>query len=720
MLTVMVWHNVNSIYWTHTDRLSDTADSILQLYVRTASSYMAQVDYPQLEEYTQSVLRYRELSYIFVLDPRGRRVIQSGKNIPDNIPVVDSHPTLVTNGLYEVSSDIALVGRALGKVYMGFDLAVMQEAINEARDRSIAIAMTEIILSVIATIFIGIGLTRSLQRLASAADKVGGGHYDVTIPVNTNDEVGQTSRAFNDMVRAIADRSRRLEKSQSLVHMLMDSTAEGIYGVDRDGLCTFANPSCVRMLGYTDVNELIGKNLHAMIHHTRADGRPYPAEQCRIKIATSQAMGTHADDEVHWRKDGSSFPVEYWSHPLKDNGEIIGTVVTFIDITERKEHDAELSQYRDHLEELVEQRSAVLRQQSQIIDQIHDSVVSTDLDGNIISWNKGAERLFGYTAEEAIGNHISFVYPENQHTFLQEQVIRPLKEKGNHEIEVIMQRKSGENFYALLSLSLLRDAKGNVTAMVGYSIDISQRIKDEHQLRVAKQEAEDANRAKTEFLSRMSHELRTPLNAVLGYAQLMEIQFEDGSQEKEQANEIFIAGSHLLTLIDEIMDLSRIESKQIDTKPERFELEKLLLETISFIRPLAAQNGITIEYSQGNEIYPYADVTRVKEVMLNLLSNAVKYNKENGQVFLDCEEVDNYARITVRDTGIGFSEEQKKMLFEPFSRLGAEYSGIQGTGIGMTIVKMLTELMGGYITVESTVGEGSCFQVYLPLQQASH
>ena len=516
---------------------------------------------------------------------------------------------------------------------------------------------------------------------------------------------------------AVAINTQLLEETKQTqgeqLALLLDATEEGVYGVDLNGICTFVNAACVRMLGFENEKEILGSSIHELIHHSHPDGSHYPKEQCQVRLATLGDKSAHRLDEVHWRQDGSCFPVEYWSHPLKRDGETIGTVVTFIDITERRKNEAELSEYRENLEQLVEDRTAILREQAQIIDQIHDSVVATDMDGIVTSWNKGAERLFGYQVDEAIGQHISFVYPENQHAFLQEEVIKPFLEQESFETEVIMQKKSGLEFNAHLSLSLLKNEQGIARGMVGYSLDITQRKRYEKLLVEAKQEADAANNAKTEFLSRMSHELRTPLNAVLGFAHILDMQLEDKQLAKSHTKEITNAGNHLLTLIEEIMDLSRIDAGQIAMYPQQVNLGEVIGEAILFITPQAEQQGISIETS-GCDQQIMTDVTRLKEVILNLLSNAVKYNKPNGQVKVTCSQKPDYIQISVTDTGIGFSEEQKAMLFEPFSRLGAEFTGIQGTGIGMTIVKRLVELMGGTIAVESEIGQGSCFEILLP------
>jgi len=232
----------------------------------------------------------------------------------------------------------------------------------------------------------------------------------------------------------------------------------------------------------------------------------------------------------------------------------------------------------------------------------------------------------------------------------------------------------------------------------------------------AREEALRANNAKSEFLSRMSHELRTPLNAVIGFAQLLEMKLDEQPEHLESVSEIIEGGEHLLKLIEEVLDLSRIEMGTIMIQPEVIDISTIITESLRFVRPQADQRGISIEHANTGPIMVVADKVRLKEILLNLLSNAVKYNNENGRIIVEYDKHDeSTARIDVRDTGPGLNSEQLAMLFEPFSRLGAEYSGIEGTGIGLSIVKKLVELMGGDITVDSMVGRGTNFSIFLPL-----
>jgi CheY-like chemotaxis protein len=232
------------------------------------------------------------------------------------------------------------------------------------------------------------------------------------------------------------------------------------------------------------------------------------------------------------------------------------------------------------------------------------------------------------------------------------------------------------------------------------------------ELESTKSAAEKANLAKSDFLSSMSHELRSPLNAILGFAQLMETASPlPDPLQKESIEQILKAGWHLLTLINEILDLARIESGKLSLSPEPTALAEVLSECEAMIEPQAQKSGIAMTFPTSP--LPYfviADRTRLKQVLINLLSNAIKYNQPGGAVGVDCTaSTPERIRVSVKDTGAGLSRDQLAQLFQPFNRLGQEGRGEEGTGIGLVVAKQLIELMGGVIGVESTVGSGSVF-----------
>ncbi len=277
-------------------------------------------------------------------------------------------------------------------------------------------------------------------------------------------------------------------------------------------------------------------------------------------------------------------------------------------------------------------------------------------------------------------------------------------------VEFVGKKKDGSEFP--LDVSLASWTAGKETFFTAILRDVT-----EHKL--AKEAAEQASRAKSEFLSRMSHELRTPLNAILGFAQLLEMD-SLAPEQRESVQHILKGGQHLLDLINEVLDIARIETGRVALSSEPIPIRDVVRESLELIAPLAAQRHIRITGSA--QVHPghvLADRQRLKQVLLNLLSNAVKYNRQGGSVTLICEDTpQERLRIKVHDTGAGIAADKVARLFIPFDRLGIERTGVDGTGIGLALSKRLVELMDGEIGVESEVGRGSTFWVEFPLVES--
>lgn len=287
---------------------------------------------------------------------------------------------------------------------------------------------------------------------------------------------------------------------------------------------------------------------------------------------------------------------------------------------------------------------------------------------------------------------------------------------ASYTIEIRLRCKHGGYKWILARATAVAwDQDGKVTRVIGINSDISNHKAVEQSLILAREEAVRANRAKSEFLSSMSHELRTPMNAILGFGQLLETDHTLDAEQQDNVHEILKAGHHLLELINEVLDLAKVESGRIDLSLEALDLRPVAEECLNLVSPLANSHNVHVTYQVPDDSLVRADRTRLKQALINLLSNAIKYNRPGGEVRLDIQLVaQDRLRLRVSDTGPGIPGERMHELFQPFNRLGAEHSEVEGTGIGLTITERIVEIMGGRVGADSQVGVGSTFWIELP------
>jgi len=353
-----------------------------------------------------------------------------------------------------------------------------------------------------------------------------------------------------------------------------------------------------------------------------------------------------------------------------------------------------------------------------VVENIPNMVFVKDAkDLRFIRFNKAGEDLLGYRAHEIVGKNDHDLYPPEQADFFTNKDREALDGRGLVDVpeEPIETRFKGTRILHTKKIPI-SDESGNPVYLLGISEDITDRKRGEEALRAATETAERANRAKNEFLSRMSHELRTPLNATLGFAQLLELE-DLTDKQRESVDQIVRAGRHLLELINEVLDIARIEEGRMSLSPEPIHLGDLIDDSVELIKALAIAHEVelVVDGRESCDAFVVADRQRLKQALLNLMSNAIKYNRKNGRVDLSCSAPsDKIVRVTVSDTGPGIEPESMEKLFTPFDRLGAEVSGVEGTGLGLALSKRLVEVMGGYIGVDSEPGIGSSFWIELP------
>jgi PAS domain S-box-containing protein len=356
-----------------------------------------------------------------------------------------------------------------------------------------------------------------------------------------------------------------------------------------------------------------------------------------------------------------------------------------------------------------------------VAESASDGIITIDQDRTILFANRAAEKIFGLSITDMVGRPFRMLIPERVRAEHDDALGQYLDTVVTSSPEFALQIAGlgrGDREIAL-EISFGEYVKDHEHIFTGVVRDVTERKKLEHVLTRAKEDAERASRAKSEFLSRMSHELRTPMNAILGFAQVLEM--DDLEQEqRENVDQILKAGIHLLGLVDEVLDIAHIESGRISLELEPVAVDGVSREAWELVRHRAEQSGIRLVNGdlEGCDARVTADRRRLKQILVNLLSNAVKYNVPSGEVRVRCERGQTAAdrlRVSVSDTGRGIPEEARDSLFTPFERLGQDRSDVEGTGIGLAVCRGLVEAMGGQIGVESEEDRGSTFWFELPL-----
>jgi PAS domain S-box-containing protein len=357
-----------------------------------------------------------------------------------------------------------------------------------------------------------------------------------------------------------------------------------------------------------------------------------------------------------------------------------------------------------------------------ILEAANEAFISMDANGLVTGWNAQAEQTFGWSRDEVLGRNLAQRIIPHRLRKAHEEGRRRYLDTGegpvlNRRLELTALHREGHEFP--VEIVIWPVGTGDQASFNAFAHDVSQRRRAEEALGQARQEADRANRAKSEFLSRMSHELRTPLNAILGFGQLLRLD-DLTDQQRESVDQILRGGRHLLGLINEVLDISRIETGSLALSREAVNVHELLTETIDLIRPLAAERELRIEVAPQNGCpgIVQADQQRLRQVLLNVASNAVKYNRHGGSIGFACQAAaDDRVRILVHDTGPGIPADKLPRLFTPFDRLGAEQTDIEGTGMGLALSKRLIEAMGGSLTADSVEGQGSTFTLELALAE---
>jgi PAS domain S-box-containing protein len=417
-----------------------------------------------------------------------------------------------------------------------------------------------------------------------------------------------------------------------------------------------------------------------------------------MRAACSEGVASRVDDEVLWRKDGSPFFVEYSATPMVQNGEVVGSVVTFTDITLRKQQEAEL----------LTQHSA--------LEAAANAIVITDPGGTIEWVNQAFTLLTGYEREEAVGQNPRVLNAGVHDRAFFENMWRTVLDGDVWRGSLTNKRKDGVLYQEEMTITPVRSGGGSITHFIAVKQDITERKEAEEALRAAKQVAEDATKAKSDFLANMSHEIRTPMNAIMGMSHLC-LKTDLDERQRNYLEKVHRSAEALLRIINDILDFSKIEAGRLSMEAIDFNLEEVLDNLASLISFRAEDKGLELLLATDRSapIDLVGDPLRLGQILINLAGNAVKFT-EKGEIVISTRLLEQQSdtirlEFAVRDTGIGLTPEQQARLFQSFSQADSSTTRkYGGTGLGLAISRRLVEMMEGKIWVESEPGQGSTFK----------
>ena len=491
-----------------------------------------------------------------------------------------------------------------------------------------------------------------------------------------------------------------------LYRLLVESVRDyAIFALDATGHILTWNRGAERLKGYS-LEDIVGKHFSTFYpEEDKARGKP------AWELEVAEAEGRFEDEGWRVRKDGSLFWANVIITALRDeSGTLVGFAKVTRDLTERRRTEETL-------------RESELRFRL-IVQSVRDyGIFMLDPAGYVASWNEGAERIHGYTAQEIVGQHFSVFYgPEDLAAGKPTWELEVARTEGRFEDPGGWRvRKDGSLFWGNVVITALRDNTGAMFGFAKVTRDLTERKAAQERLvedarRIA--EVEASSRAKSEFLASMSHELRTPLNAIGGYAELIEMGLGGAvsTQQREYLARIRSSQQHLLRIINDLLNYSRMESGQVTYESVPVAADAVIDAVVAMVLPQATSKQITLEkVPAGDGLKALGDRVKIEQSLLNLVSNAVKYTPSGGRVRVSCEVAGNRVHMLVRDTGPGIPPEKAAEIFEPFVQLGRSLSsGHEGVGLGLAISRDLARAMGGDVTVASTPGEGATFTLSLP------
>jgi polar amino acid transport system substrate-binding protein len=530
---------------------------------------------------------------------------------------------------------------------------------------------------------------------------ISGTFFILLIGERTNRKLLKARDELEDKVKertaSLWEYQQQLEETEERSRLLLNSVRDGIFGVDLEGKVTFINPAALQMLGY-EAEEMMGQEVHSLIHHSYDDGSDFPVENCPMREAFTDGTSHLVDDEVLWTKGKEAIAVEYSALPILKEEVLVGAVIVFRDIRKQK------------------QAQQILRRQSTALEAVNNAIVLTAPTG-VIEWvNPAFTKLTGYTLDEAVGRNPRVLNSGQHDKAFFAEMWKTIKGGESWFGELVNKKKNGELYSEEMTITPVLDEKGQIINFAAIKQDITARKEAEKTLAEAKEAAEDATKAKSDFLANMSHEIRTPMNAIIGLSDLA-MRTELTPKQQDYLNKVHSSANSLLGIINDILDFSKIEAGKMDMEAVPFSLDSVLENLSTVVSIKTQEKGLELLFAREPDVPAnlIGDPLRLGQVLVNLCNNSVKFTHD-GEVIVTIglvKKEEEKARLifSVQDTGIGMTEEQMGKLFKSFSQADSSTSRkYGGTGLGLAISKQFVEMMDGRIWVESEPGEGTTFK----------
>ena len=706
LLLLLVYTSVDYLKSSNEAEISKRANAIVILFAAATKDAVISTDVSTLRVLANELLAHSQVLYVNIYDENSL-LVELGERIKIDTQTLSDDISTLDDGILDVKADILESGYRFGYIELGISVHEFDDFLASATTRFFSIAGLEMVLVALFSWLLGHYLTRNLSELKLASNRILQGETGIQILVTSTDEIGQTTRAFNQMIEKVERNTKELEGANIRLNTILSAAIDGYIIIDVDGVIAQVNPAVCRLFGY-DTEDIIGKNVAVFM--PSYERHMHDAFLKRFIEGKREDFQRNGRELMAQHQDGSLFPIELSVSKMTIENEImlLGLVKDLSDI-KRKEIAAKRTE------------SILLA----TLEASQDALITIDITGKIEEFNHAASLLFMHESNTVLGQRLEDLIFDGVEKSRFKQGLEEFRRTGagpaiKKSIELKSVKSDGSQLP--IELMMIPVQLGDEILLTAFIHDISTRMEYESQLKQAKEEAESGSKAKSRFLATMSHEIRSPLNAVLGSVELI-LDSRLNDEQRIYAHTAKEAGTALLSTINDILDFSKIEAGQMVLKTVSFSPAKLVSQVMQILAPKATSKGVNLATFINRNVPEMVkgDVQRLRQVLHNLIDNAIKFS-DSGCISVEMwipdsqhQEIQLFCAVT--DEGIGVSLSAQTDLFQEFSQVHDQHNTLyKGTGLGLAICSELITMMGGQIELSSQLGHGSCFRFDVLLQ----